>query len=325
MNGEQNTIQRVISKIPPAWKTPEKGDYTGADGLLYCGECHTAKQVRMPPMLGCPERIVNCLCKCRYDRRIREDEERKLRNEIERLQREGLTDPRYYQYTFAQDDQRIKKFSDCCMRYVQNWEEHEKNGTGILFLGSCGTGKTFYACCIANALIQKGISAMVTSLPTVIRELWNNGSETIARIQRPRLLVLDDLGAERKTDTAIELLYEIIDARYRTGKPMIITTNLTYDNLIKPTGNDKVAAMDLIRIYDRILERCRLFAIDGESRRREYIQPNRREMASVPPAQYEDWNSRPPSYDLDEVNRLITEYQAGGALRRQQTGAEAVV
>lgn len=58
----------------------------------------------------------------------------------------------------------------------------------------------------------------------------------------------------------------VIDSRYRSGKPMIVTTNLTAEQLKKP---EDVASG---RIYDRILERCHPLKIDGESMRRKKLR-----------------------------------------------------
>ena len=82
-------------------------------------------------------------------------------------------------------------------------------------------------------------------------------TETIDQwIQYP-LLVIDDLGIERDTPYTMELVYHIIDARYRSGKPMIITTNLTMQELEHPESREKM------RIYDRILECCTPVRVDG--------------------------------------------------------------
>ena len=64
------------------------------------------------------------------------------------------------------------------------------------------------------------------------------------------LLVIDDLGSERDTPYASDLVYQIIDARYRSGKPLIVTTNLTLEELENPGSRDRE------RIYQRVLERC---------------------------------------------------------------------
>ncbi len=45
----------------------EDGDYMGADGLMYCGKCHTRKQSRV--QLFGNERTVNCLCECEAKKR----------------------------------------------------------------------------------------------------------------------------------------------------------------------------------------------------------------------------------------------------------------
>ena len=47
------------------------------------------------------------------------------------------------------------------------------------------------------------------------------------------LLIIDDLGAERNTDYALEKVYNVIDSRVRADKPMILTTNLTFDEMMR--------------------------------------------------------------------------------------------
>lgn len=64
------------------------------------------------------------------------------------------------------------------------------------------------------------------------------------------LLIIDDLGIERNSEFALEQVFNIIDSRYRSRKPLIVTTNLTLDELKNP--KDLAHA----RIYDRVLERC---------------------------------------------------------------------
>lgn len=60
------------------------------------------------------------------------------------------------------------------------------------------------------------------------------------------LLIIDDFGIERGTEYALEQVYNIIDARYRSKKPLIVTTNLTLTDLKNP--QDVAHA----RIYDRL-------------------------------------------------------------------------
>jgi DNA replication protein DnaC len=80
------------------------------------------------------------------------------------------------------------------------------------------------------------------------------------------LLIIDDLGAERKSEYMQETVFNIIDSRYRSGLPFIITTNLTADEIKKPQE------VSFQRIYDRILERCFPVEVTGQSRRRQALK-----------------------------------------------------
>ena len=135
---------------------------------------------------------------------------------------------------------------------------------GILFYGSVGTGKSFYACCIVNALLEKRIPAIVTNFPRLLNVLQGARERQayIDHLQQFRLLVIDDLGVERDSSYAAETVYNVIDARARSGLPLICTTNLTMDELKKPPS------MQFARIYDRVLELCPItIKMTGESRR----------------------------------------------------------
>ena len=72
----------------------------------------------------------------------------------------------------------------------------------------------------------------------------------------------DDLGIERSTEYALEQVYAVIDERYKSGLPVIITTNLKIAEIRNP--QDVVYA----RIYSRILEMCTPVRISGEDRRK---------------------------------------------------------
>ena len=75
------------------------------------------------------------------------------------------------------------------------------------------------------------------------------------------LLILDDLGAERNTEYAVETVYNVIDSRYRVGKPVIVTTNLTLEEMQNSTD------IKCHRIYDRIFEVCYPLRFEGKSMR----------------------------------------------------------
>jgi DNA replication protein DnaC len=114
--------------------------------------------------------------------------------------------------------------------------------------GPVGTGKTFAAACIANALIERGVPVLMTSFPVILGTSKYELNDTIRQAQEYDLIIVDDLGVERDTDYALEIVFQFVDARYRSGKPLIVTTNLTPQEMRKQTG------LAFSRIYDRIME-----------------------------------------------------------------------
>lgn len=125
--------------------------------------------------------------------------------------------------------------------------------------------KSYVAACIANDLISQGIPALMTSATKINNELFNQHDKNkyIETLNYYRLLIIDDLGVERKTDFALENLFTVIDERYKSNKPLIITTNLSLEQMENP------AQMAHKRIYDRILEKCTPLAFDGSNKRSE--------------------------------------------------------
>ncbi|MFA6662015.1 MAG: ATP-binding protein [Bacilli bacterium] len=243
------------------------GDYNDPDGYLTCGKCHTRKQYEVE--IGGKMRKVPVICKCeereRDARRAAEKQER-FRDYIAQMQRDGLTDTKRYYCRFEQDDGSNPRVTTVCKNYVTRWAEMREKNIGIIFYGPVGTGKTHMAACIVNALIDKMIPAGVTNIPTLLNRLQGAFSEQrqdlIEHLQRYELMVVDDLGVERNTPYASEQLFNIIDSRSRSGKPIIITTNMTIDEM------ENAEDMQSKRIYDRIKEMCPVrIAMNGPSKR----------------------------------------------------------
>ena len=261
-----NLIMQSLTAIPK-----NEGDYLGKDGLLYCGKCHTKKQTEV--IFRGIKRHPMCLCKCETEKRDREEEEKKrieFERKVKNLRRAGFPESNMQEWTFENDDMTNSRVTNAMKKYVENFDEMKKQGKGLLLYGSVGTGKTFAACEVANALIDKGYPVLVTNFARIINSLQAtfNRQEYIDSFNRFSLIVIDDLGIERNTEFAKEQVYNIIDSRYRVGLPMIITTNLSIDKIKKPDDIENG------RIYDRILERCFPVEVTGQSRRRKAIREN---------------------------------------------------
>lgn len=135
---------------------------------------------------------------------------------------------------------------------------------GLIFHGPVGTGKTYTAACIANALLDKETSVIMTSFVKILQEIQNTGVDEgvyLQKLNSARLLIIDDLGVERNTDYALEKTYNVVDSRARSKKPFILTTNLTWEELTKEQD------LRYKRIFDRILEVCYPVHVPGKSHR----------------------------------------------------------
>ena len=243
-----------------------EGDYIGEDGFLYCGKCHTPKQGEFKMPWGTIRPYF--LCECMTAKRDREEEERKKRERMETikaLRMAGFAEAEMRQWTFDTDDCANERVSAVSKNYAELFSKMKTIGKGLLFFGDVGTGKTFAAACIVNALIDKGYPCLMTNFTTLINTIsgmYTGKQEYIDKLNRYDLLVIDDLAAERNTEYANEIVYNVIDARYRAGLPLIITTNLTSEELKKPKETQKK------RIYSRLLEMCFPVEVQGGDRRR---------------------------------------------------------
>jgi DNA replication protein DnaC len=243
------------------------------DGLLYCGHCNTPKQCRIP--IGGGVRLVGCQCACaareyEAEKKARADREKRLR--IETLRADGIRDKSLTACRFdkATMSEEIVK----CKRYADAWDDMRRENSGLLLWGNTGNGKTFAAACIANELIDRGIPAMITSFPRILNAGYDK-QEIIKQVHYYPLMVIDDLGAERSSEYAMETVYTVIDERYKSKKPLIVTTNLTLDELCKPKN------MDYQRIYDRVIEMCTPLVFKGDNLRRDKANKRLRYVKSV--------------------------------------------
>ena len=187
------------------------------------------------------------------------------------LKTSGLQDKALYDYTFARDNGSNPEIK-LAHNYVSNWEEMKANASGLLIWGDVGTGKSFFAGCIANALLEKGIPVLMTNFSRILNTLtgmhFEDRNQFINSLNRYSLLIIDDLGIERNSDFALEQVFNVIDSRYRSKKPLIITTNLTLSEL------NNAADIAHKRIYDRILERCIPVRINNRNIRQDNATAN---------------------------------------------------
>lgn len=89
--------------------------------------------------------------------------------EIAELRQKGIQDTHLLDWNFrvAEDTPYVQMGK----RYVNNWQQVKAENLGLLFWGDVGTGKSFLAACIANGLLDQGVSVMMTNFTRILNKL----------------------------------------------------------------------------------------------------------------------------------------------------------
>lgn len=226
-----------------------EGDYI-QDGLIYCGTCKEPRQGNYTLPNG-KKIMPEILCKCgrqkRENGRIETIEAEKQARK-EHLQKGMIEAERFTECIFENDDGRQPEVTNVCQNYVNTFREMRERGFGLILYGERGKGKSFYAACIANALIDKGYPILFGTLANLVMRYVDgiHGKAEPLNVKDYDLVVIDDLGVENASQTA----FTIVDSIYANKIPMIVTTNLMPQTM---KGTTDLARG---RIYDRLFEAC---------------------------------------------------------------------
>ena len=204
------------------------------------------------------------------------EEEKARKEEAERNRKQRIVETRMpleYQTkdfsTFIQETDSQKAAFKLARRFVKGWEKAKAGGYGLLFLGSCGTGKTHLACAIMIELLKEYAFSYpryykASEIFSSVRNTYQAGSttneeETLKFFSSIQLLVIDEVGVQKGSEAEKRILFSILDNRVTSNKPTILLSNLGPKALEELLGD---------RLYDRVRSKCVPMLFAGPSMRK---------------------------------------------------------
>ncbi|RDV83205.1 ATP-binding protein [Ammonifex thiophilus] len=134
---------------------------------------------------------------------------------------------------------------------------------GLIFTGAVGSGKTFLACCIANAVLDAGREVLFLVVPDFLDEIRASydeegafsEQEILLTAKTVPLLILDDLGAFIYSEWARQKIYSLLDYRLNHRLPVVVTTNVRLEDLGESLGERTISRLiALCRPYRLLVE-----------------------------------------------------------------------
>jgi len=212
------------------------------------------------------DRIVKTMCECEskiwHEQQQKADAQGK-QDDLNKLISNSLMDTKFRKSTFENWDfnKGSKQMYELGKRYAENFKQCKSEGLGLLIYGQPGNGKTYLVSTIANELLKHFIPVICVSINSLLDRIqqtyskWGKEAESdiLRGLCNADLLIIDDLGTEKRTEWSRSMIYNIIDSRYRSNLPLIITSNLE----INPSQRHGILADYYYeRTENRILEMC---------------------------------------------------------------------
>lgn len=150
-------------------------------------------------------------------------------------------------------------------------ESDPQNIGSLILAGNCGTGKTFLACAIANALIDRKKSVRywtANGIVRAVRSTWNSSSRDCrqpsfsydADLIEPDLLIIDEVGVQAGSENEQQIIFDVINARYNEMRPVIVISNEDIEGITRFLGP---------RTFDRLCENGQAIGFSWASYRRQ--------------------------------------------------------
>ncbi len=220
-------------------------------------------------MCSCPD------CIAEREAHLRAIQDRARVDAVERLWRQSGLAGRWREKTFESfDASRQTATFSICRRYA---ETLDKAGESLLLTSEgFGIGKTHLAVAIGNYVLSHYMRSVVftTGQELVLRlratysDRDSSEYQLLSALREADLLILDDVGKERHSEYVESVYYQVINARYVASKPLVLTTNVRWEDLGEHIG---YAALS------RLAEMCQVVEMSGDDYRLRSPGPGREE------------------------------------------------
>lgn len=166
-----------------------------------------------------------------------------------------------------QIDEDIRENAKLIYNYAKNIDKHVSDGKGLILSGTYGTMKTTLAVCVLRRFLEQGGSGLFIPMCSIMDNLYSMKARSIeewcrfeTKLRETKLLVIDDLGGEDiSAPWVLSKVNSIITERYNRKKAIIITTNMTKDELANTYSG---------RLIDRLKSTNYYLAFNTKSKRK---------------------------------------------------------
>jgi DNA replication protein DnaC len=227
------TLKKIATNTPKA-NTPITSSSSGL-GDPNCPHCGGAGYLRTDVPVGHPNfgRLEICVCRQR-------DVSQQVRERLYSLSRLDELKELTFETFQPRGQKGLGEKQAASLEIAFNQAQHyaRKLNGWLLLRGGYGCGKTHLAAAIANYTVEMGVPTLFLTVPDLLdmlRFAYDSADTTFEErfneIRNASLLVLDDFGTQNATGWAQEKLFQIINYRYINKLALVITTNLSLDEI----------------------------------------------------------------------------------------------
>ncbi len=151
-----------------------------------------------------------------------------------------------------------REYMEASFDFLKSYAENfNKNSNSFFFSGATGLGKTHLSLAVMNKVTEKGYTVFYGSADNILKQMekerfGRSQGDIEEEIFNSDLIIIDDLGTEFKTAFSETAVYQLINNAILNSKPMIISSNLSMDELEARYGQRVVSRLNSFEVINFI-------------------------------------------------------------------------